>query len=126
MKKQSIWQSILLSVFFMLIFLFTACELQEADFSIQKQMLSVGDKQTFVADGVSFNMVYVPGKRFKTGLQDDGFASVKNDYWIGETEITFQLWLKVKLWSSFEKYGDKYCFASLGEMGHAWFGANNQ
>ena len=40
-----------------------------------------GYKQTYSADGVSFNMTYVPGGLlFKTGTDDSGLATVANAY----------------------------------------------
>jgi len=37
-----------------------------------------GDQETFMADGLYFNMVYIPAKSLKTGNLDDGTATVVN------------------------------------------------
>jgi formylglycine-generating enzyme required for sulfatase activity len=79
-----------------------------------KGAYSAGDKETFTADGVSFNMVYVPGDlTFPTGLDDKGTAKVGKAYWIGETVVTYELWYKVRNWA--EKNG--YTFANKGREG---------
>jgi sulfatase modifying factor 1 len=81
-----------------------------------------GDQETFSAGGVTFNMVYVPGKSFKTGTDDlGGTATVTNEYWIGETEITYELWSDVYDWAvngigGATGEGD-YSFDNAGVMG---------
>ena len=78
---------------------------------------SAGDMVTYTADGVSFNMVYVPGGlTFPTGLLDDGIATVSSSYWIGETEVTWELWSKVKTWAE-NNASNLYTFANPGVMG---------
>jgi formylglycine-generating enzyme required for sulfatase activity len=60
---------------------------------------------TFSADGVSFNMVYVPGgKIFPTGPTDSGSTSVSTAYRIGDTEVTYGLWEKVRVWAEANGY----------------------
>ena len=64
-----------------------------------------GDTKTYTADDVSFVMVYVPGGLTSpTGVKDDGTATVANAYWIGETEVTFELWYKVRTWALLKGY----------------------
>jgi len=76
--------------------------------------LSAGDKETFTADGVSFAMAYVPGGlTFPTGINDDSRSWVTNAYWIGETEITYELWHKVYTWA----VSNGYDFANPGREG---------
>jgi formylglycine-generating enzyme required for sulfatase activity len=75
---------------------------------------SAGDQKTFAADGISFKMVYVPGgMTFPTGTDDSGIAIVKKAFWIGETEVTYQLWDKVRTWAV--THG--YTFINTGTMG---------
>ena len=58
-----------------------------------------GEKQIFTVNGVSFNMVKVNGGTFMMG-SEDGYEDEKpvhqvtltNDYYIGETEVTQELW----------------------------------
>jgi uncharacterized repeat protein (TIGR02543 family) len=61
-----------------------------------------GYKETYTADGVTFEMVSVPGGlTFPTGPADDGTpATINNAYWIGETEVTYELWSKVYIWAT--------------------------
>ncbi len=87
--------------------------------------LFAGDNETFTADGVSFAMVYVPaGLTFPTGIDDDGTATVAGAYWIGETEVTYELWKKVYDWATTDAGsgkradgGDLYYFANAGWPG---------
>ena len=57
-------------------------------------------KKTFTVNGVSFNMIYVQGGTFKMGANDSkAYDKEKpvhrvtlSDYYIGETEVTQELW----------------------------------
>ena len=77
--------------------------------------MAAGTKVEFSADGVSFNMAYVPGGfTFPTGFYDDGApATVANAYLIGETEVTYELWYKVITWA----VSNGYTFANTGREG---------
>jgi formylglycine-generating enzyme required for sulfatase activity len=74
-----------------------------------------GDKILYTADGVNFNMVYVPGGiTFPTGTGDiDGDVTIANAYDIGETEVTYELWHAVYTWATF----NSYTFANPGREG---------
>jgi hypothetical protein len=63
---------------------------------------TVGYKETYAVDNVTFVMIYVPGgKTFPIGEYDDeGTATVANAYWIVETEVTYNLWDKVYDWAT--------------------------
>jgi formylglycine-generating enzyme required for sulfatase activity len=68
-----------------------------------------GDKATYTGDGISFKMAYVPGGvTFPTGTGDTGTATVVGAYEIGETEVTYELWHKVRNWA--ETKADPYTF----------------
>ncbi len=87
-----------------------------ADSSTQAYTVTVTvglSPETFTADGVSFNMIYVPGKSFPTGTDDLGTATVASAYWIGETQVTYELWNKVYTWA----IANGYTFANSGHMG---------
>ena len=78
---------------------FLACEEKKNDNSSLSLLLlgggglSAGDTTTYTFEGVSFVMAYVPGGlTFPTGTNDDGTATVEDAYWIGETEVTYELW----------------------------------
>jgi formylglycine-generating enzyme required for sulfatase activity len=65
-------------------------------------------------DSVSFTMVYVPGGiTFPTGLDDSGTETVSDAYWIGETEVTYELWSAVYTWA----LSNGYDFANPGVQG---------
>ena len=74
---------------------------------------NAGDTKTFSADGLSFNVVYVPAKSFLTGTSDSGNSSVTNPYWIAENETTYEFWLKVYTWA----VSNNYYFQNSGVMG---------
>jgi len=82
-----------------------------------------GDTETFTADAVSFTLAYVPrGLTFPTGTNDDGTSTVANNYWIGETEVTYELWSTVYEWAVNGTVGSatgegQYTFANMGTMG---------
>jgi len=77
------------------------------------ETLKAGDRKSHAAGGVNFNMHYVPAKSFNTGIDDSGKATVTADYWIGETEVTYELWKKVYDWGIL----NGYTFANPGAMG---------
>jgi len=79
-----------------------------------------GQKISETAGGVSFNMAFVPPKTFYTGTDDSGTASVSNAYWIGETEVTYELWYEVYQWATGSRAdgGPLYIFANPGTEGH--------
>jgi sulfatase modifying factor 1 len=54
----------------------------------------------YIIGDVSFYLRYVPAvSAFPTGLNDDGVGSVAAAYWIGETEVTYELWKIVYDWA---------------------------
>jgi formylglycine-generating enzyme required for sulfatase activity len=73
----------------------------------------VGDKVAFTVSSVGFSMVIVPGKRMKTNTDDSGTATVSNPFWMGETEVTYELWSAVYTWAT----ANGYNFANAGTMG---------
>ena len=82
-----------------------------------------GHMETYTADGVSFKMAFVPGRKtFPTGTDDSGVSSVWNAYWIGETEVTYELWSTVYTWAG----TSGYTFAHAGTLGSSGSGSNQQ
>ncbi|MCX6111932.1 MAG: SUMF1/EgtB/PvdO family nonheme iron enzyme, partial [Proteobacteria bacterium] len=88
-----------------------------ADSSTKDYIVTVhvpGQIATFTADGVTFNMAYVPGGiTFPTDVDDSGTATVSDAYWIGETVVTYELWNKVYTWA----IANGYYFANSGTDG---------
>ena len=84
---------------------------------------TAGEKVTVTADGVSFEMIYVPGGlTCPIGIDDDNTAEVTDAYWIGETEVTYELWQKVYTWATSGSGGatgeGDYNFANAGREGN--------
>jgi formylglycine-generating enzyme required for sulfatase activity len=81
-----------------------------------------GTPTTYSGDGVNFDLVYVPGGvTFPTGTGDGTTAAVVAAYQIGETEVTYELWYKVKTWAA----GNGYTFYSTpGKEGSGTNGAD--
>jgi formylglycine-generating enzyme required for sulfatase activity len=74
-----------------------------------------GHQESFTADGVSFKMAFVSVKTFPTGADDLGTpATVSSAYWIGETEVTYELWSTVYAWA----IANGYYFANVGVEGN--------
>jgi len=86
----------------------SACweDLEEISGKAVSKVYKAGEKITYFADDVSFVMVYVPGgKTFPTAINDLGTpATVGKGYWIGETEVTYELWYKVRTWARANGY----------------------
>lgn len=75
--------------------------------------IKAGSALTLEAGGVSFTLRYVPAATFPTGLDDDGEAVVEHPFWMGETEVSYELWYQVRTWA--EENG--YIFANRGAEG---------
>jgi uncharacterized repeat protein (TIGR02543 family) len=67
----------------------------------------------YTVGSINFTMVNVPGKSFKTGTDDSGAATVTAGYYVGETEVTYELWSAVYTWAG----ANGYIFANPGVMG---------
>jgi uncharacterized repeat protein (TIGR02543 family) len=76
-----------------------------------------GTSQTYTAGTVSFDLHYVPGTTFPTGIDDLGGDATVNSFWIGETEITYELWYEVRDWAE-TTANPPYTFANDGVEGH--------
>ncbi len=79
----------------------------------------VKTKVATTVDSMTFKMAYVPGGfTFPVGKSDNDIATVDNAYWIGETEVTYELWEKVYAWATDEARGaNKYVFGHVGQIG---------
>jgi len=107
---------VLLLIILFISTLFVSCSREEKD-------LPAGYQTVVAADGISFNMVYVPGgKTFPTGLLDSGTATLQNGYWLGETEVTYEVWNKVYTWA----VANGYSFDHPGVQGYNSGFTNNQ
>ena len=70
---------------------------------------------TMGAGGVSFDMQKVSAKRFKIEIDDSNSSSVSDDYLIGVTEVTYQLWNAVHTWAVDGDGTDEVCDTTTGE-----------
>ena len=100
----------------------TAADSSTKTYTVTVKVGKAGDKATFTADGVSFKVAYVPdayvsgGITFPTGTDDLGpSATVTDAYWVGETQVTYQLWNEVHIWAT----ANGYTFANGGAQGGA-------
>ncbi len=87
----------------------------------QDYTISVSNSIDYTAGSISFSMVSVPGKMFKTGVADDGTATITNPYLIAKTEVTYKLWLAVYTWATSGSLGTgagQYTFANTGTQGN--------
>lgn len=106
-------------IMFLTVLAFTACggggsDVSTALFSFNDAD-TAGQIVTVTTEGISFNMVYVPGGlTFPTGLNDDdGDETVTDAYFICETEVTYELWQNVYNWAS----TNGYSFDNPGSQG---------
>ena len=76
-----------------------------------------GHPETYAAGPVSFDLHYVPGTVFPTGTDDLGGDATVNSFWIGETEITYELWYAVRDWAE-NTATPAYTFANAGCEGN--------
>ena len=72
-----------------------------------------GEVVTFDMEGFSFNMVYAPAATFPAGANDDRIGVVDRGFFIGQTEVTYELWYVVRAWA----LHNEYTFANLGMEG---------
>ncbi len=88
----------------------------------------VKTKVATTVDSVAFKMVRVSGGfTFPVGKSDNDIATVDNAYWIGETEVTYELWEKVYNWATDNARGaNKYVFGHVGQIGGGPSGATNK
>ena len=99
-----------------LILIFMSCGAVISDMYDERwDGLKPGYKVTFTAEDVSFNMAFVSGRTFPSGLGDSVTASVSQDFWIGETEVTYVVWKKVYDWAVL----NGYAFTHQGRQGSA-------
>jgi sulfatase modifying factor 1 len=66
-----------------------------------------------IVGSVSFNLQNVPGGTFPTGIYKDGGDQTVSSFWMGETEVTYELWNEVYSWA----ISNGYNFANAGTMG---------
>jgi formylglycine-generating enzyme required for sulfatase activity len=141
-------KNLFLTVYLLLFFALLSCDSSgggsnDGGGEDSNREFSAGEKETFMADSLSFVMAYLPGGlNYMAGVNDDGDKNndgdttdpedepggthVSNAYWIGETEVTYELWDKVYDWATDPARGaDIYTFANTGTMGYG-AGAANQ
>jgi len=90
---------------------------------------SAGFFKMISSDNLELGIIYIPGGiEFPTGIDDKGnqlsFQDqdakdyIVKEFWIGETEITYDQWYSVITWATNEKRGEcKYIFSNRGREG---------
>jgi uncharacterized repeat protein (TIGR02543 family) len=88
-----------------------------------------GQKETFTvtADSISFVMIKVPAKNYLGGTYDTEPKTMTNNYWLGETEVTYEFWSKVYVWATGDanmngtidagETAGPYTFGNVGRQG---------
>lgn len=80
------------------------------------------ENRTVNVGGVSFSMRRAPGGlTFPYGMYEDT-ATINHDFWISETEVTYELWHTVYTWASDAARGsNQYFFKNVGKEGSHGF-----
>lgn len=72
-----------------------------------------GEKNTFTVGSVNFDMILSTAATFPVGSEDDEIKTVEKPFWIGETQLTYQLWYTVRVWGE----ANGYTFENIGREG---------
>ncbi|TAL29571.1 MAG: hypothetical protein EPN93_21015 [Spirochaetes bacterium] len=110
MIRRSYRRTILAGILFSLI-VFITCSDEGGDGGP-----NAGDRKTFTIahTALGWSMVYVPGGTFPTKADDSATGTVADACWIGETEVTWELWDAVRSMAS--SHG--YAFQNSGMKGN--------
>ncbi len=73
-----------------------------------------GSIRSYSIGSATLNMQYCPGGTFPTGIDDSGSEIISDAFWIGETEVTYELWYTVYTWA----VDNGYSFANTGIPGN--------
>ncbi len=66
---------------------------------LENVMPTVGSQETHQVGNVTFRMRLAPAAIFPPGMDDRGTARVATNFWIAETEVTYELWYIVRQWA---------------------------
>lgn len=72
-----------------------------------------GDVEIIGGGTTEFRMRYMSPMRFPTRINDTGVGVVDKSYWIAETEVTYEMWSKIRTWA----VANGYSFANIGHQG---------
>ena len=78
-----------------------------------EQELSEGQTSHTTPKGLTFKMRLASAATFPTGIDDSCLATVDHDFWIAETQVTYELWFEVRVWAE----GEGFTFANEGREG---------
>ncbi len=85
----------------------------------------IGDKINYSIGSTTFNLNYCPGGTFPSGISNENTKTVES-FWIGELEITYEIWNIVYNWASSGTGGGtgegQYTIQNAGTQGN---GAEN-
>ncbi len=77
------------------------------------ELLTPGSRIQYDPAGIPLYLRMAPAARIPTHRGDSNRAEVEVDFWISETEVTYELWHAVRHWAA----GNGYTFANLGREG---------
>ncbi|PKL15505.1 MAG: hypothetical protein CVV49_21090, partial [Spirochaetae bacterium HGW-Spirochaetae-5] len=83
--------------------------------------INPGDKVPVTLGTVSFNMIYANNAAsvtFPTGIADAATYAMTTKFFMGETEVTYELWKTVYDWATDAARTNRYYFANQGREGN--------
>jgi hypothetical protein len=79
-----------------------------------------GDQITYTVGTIEFTLNFCPGGTFPSGISESS-NDTSTEFWIGETEVEYELWDIVYTWATSGTGGDvgegEYTFAQSGTPG---------
>ncbi len=88
----------------------------QGDIDVGVKFMEIPQKEYTLEGNVTFEMRLAPASTFPIGTEDRFSASVNDDFWVSETQVTYELWYKVFSWATHDDRGeDKYNFKNSGE-----------
>jgi formylglycine-generating enzyme len=126
-----LFSTVFISIVFCSMFIFMNCSGKGSSGDTASTPIDTIPTTTYVIPGensgntITLNFKLTPAMTFKTGEDDSGIATVNNDFWVSESEITYELWHAVYLWATTNYNatgkridgGNLYTNMNAGQMG---------
>lgn len=77
----------------------------------------IENRISHVIGDATFSMRLAPAGSYPAGRDDLTIGSVANDFWIAETEVTYELWEEVLIWAESNGYVIPPYFGRIGRQG---------
>lgn len=84
-----------------------------ADRVLQEEMGKPGEPTSYLVEGMEFTLRLAPARSFPVGTRDEESQTVERFFLMGETPVTYGLWLAVYEWGQ----ENGYIFANEGRQG---------